>query len=198
MNDRQRSTAMARQQGFSRIYKHDIDPWRYESSWYEARKRSITLACLPAPSYERCFEPGCSTGALTLALVKRCESVLAVDTVESVVEMTRQRTAEHPGVTVLEMDVPAVWPDSQFDLIVVSELGYYLESAELDTLYDRCEQSLAPGGNLVAVHWKGDAEDFRLAGGASEVHARLLARSSWRQVVHHDDQAFVADVVART
>ena len=33
---------------FDQIYQQP-DPFQYRSRWYEARKRALTLACLPRP-----------------------------------------------------------------------------------------------------------------------------------------------------
>lgn len=37
-----------------------IDPWDFESRWYEQRKYALSAAMLPKPRYRRAFEPGCS------------------------------------------------------------------------------------------------------------------------------------------
>ena len=41
---------------------------------------------------------------------------------------------------------PQDWPDGRFDLIVVSEVGYFMSPAELDTLISRIVGSLDPAG----------------------------------------------------
>jgi trans-aconitate methyltransferase len=64
---------------FDELFRLDADPWRTRTSWYEARKRALTLAALPDERYARAFEPGCGAGELTAALARRCAHVVASD-----------------------------------------------------------------------------------------------------------------------
>ena len=61
---------------FERVYAASDDPWGFRTSWYEARKRSILLACLPRQRYRSGYEPGCSNGELAAVLALRCERLL--------------------------------------------------------------------------------------------------------------------------
>ena len=72
------------------------------------------------------------------------------------------------------LSVPQEWPDGMFDLVVVSEVGYYLGPADLEQLLDRAVGSLAPRGTLLACHWRHPVPDYPATG--DEVHHRLLAR----------------------
>jgi hypothetical protein len=47
--------------------------------------------------------------------------------------------------------MPRDRPAETFELIVLSELGYYFDDADLDLLLARAAGSLEPGGDLVAV-----------------------------------------------
>ena len=50
---------------------------------------------------------------------------------------------------------PAHWPDGRFDLIVISEVAYYLDRADLARLVARVEGALLPEADIVLVHWLG-------------------------------------------
>ena len=64
---------------------------------------------------------------------------------------------------------PHEWPaDAIFDLIVVSEVGYFLSPAELETLISRIVGSLDPAGVVVLCHWRHRVEGWLLD--AKEVH----------------------------
>jgi SAM-dependent methyltransferase len=52
--------------------------------------------------------------------------------------------------------VPAEWPDGSFDLILLSEVVYYLDRADVARLVDRVRGTLRPGGDIVLVHWTGE------------------------------------------
>lgn len=183
---------------FEGLYAASDDPWNYVGDWYEQRKHLLTLACLPKERYRRAFEPGCSIGVLTAGLAPRCERLVAADMSPTAVHRARQRTVGLANVDVLQLRVPDDWPEPSFDLVVLSELGYYLDPAALDRFVERAQSSLVPGGHLVAVHWTGSAEDFMNPAGARDVHARLRARQGWTLVVGHREPNFIIDVFERT
>lgn len=185
-------------QHFDHLYASCRDPWGYEERWYERRKHRLTLACLPAERYRRAFEPGCSIGVLTVLLSERCEAVVAADMSPIAIDRAREATEGLACVEVLQLQVPDEWPEGRFDLVVFSELGYYLDSGALDRLIQRAGSSLVSGGHLVATHWRGAAGDFLNPGGAEEVHARLRAAPGWAQLVTHREDGFLVDVLERT
>lgn len=162
---------------FRRLYEADPDPWRFATSPYERAKYAATLAALPRVRYRAGFEIGCSIGVLTRDLAARCERLLAVDLLPEVLAAARARCAGLPQVVFRRMAVPDQLPAGRFDLIVVSEVGYYLATADLDRLADFIMGALLPQGHLVMVHWTG-ATDYPLSG--DQVHERVLARSAGR------------------
>lgn len=159
-------------ESLDRLHAEESDPWGAESRWYEQRKRDLVLAMLPRPDFERTLEVGCSTGALAEALATRSKHLLAVDRSTAALAAARARFAEDDRVTVAELDVPHDWPqDVTFDLIVVSEVGYFLSPAELEALVGRIAGSLASDGVLVLCHWRHRVDGWLLD--ADEVHSRF-------------------------
>jgi len=176
---------------FDRMFDGSDDPWGFTTSAYEARKRAVTLASLPAVRYASAFEPGCAIGLLTERLATRCDHVLACDVSPRAVALARRRLADARHVLLEVRDVPTQWPDDRFDLIVLSELGYFLAPQELDALIAAAADTLLPGGDLIAVHWLGPIDGYPLDGRA--VHDRL-ERGPWRRVVEHDEPEFLLEV----
>jgi SAM-dependent methyltransferase len=180
---------------FERMYAGNPDPWDFENRWYDQRKHALTAAALPRRRYRSAFEPGCSTGRLTALLAERCDSLLAVDAVTAAVATAAQRLAGAPGVTFRHAVMPQDWPDGPFDLVVLSELGYYFEDTELDDLITRAVASLEPGGDLVAVHWRWPVEEHVRDGDA--VHAALAAASGLTRTAEHLEADFRLEVFAK-
>lgn len=180
---------------FEQMYAADPDPWSFESRWYDRRKHSLTAAIVPRRRYRSGFEPGCSTGRLTELLAPYCERLLAVDAVRSAVATAAERLAARPHVTVERAEMPHDWPDATFDLIVLSELGYYFDDADLDTLLTRAVGSLEPGGDLVAVHWRWPVAEHVRSG--DEVHTALAARSGLARTAEHVEADFRLEVYSR-
>ncbi|WP_328540460.1 SAM-dependent methyltransferase [Streptomyces sp. NBC_00344] len=149
---------------FEAMYRHSPDPWHLAERWYEHRKYELTLAALAQPRYRRAFEPACSVGELTLRLAGRCDALLACDRVATAVATAAQRVAGHSHVTVEHRVLPEQWPAGTFDLIVLSELLYYFDTAALDLLLHRSVAALEPGGTLVTVHWNHPAQEHLTTG----------------------------------
>ena len=172
---------------FEDLYRNNPDPWGFATSDYERRKYDITMAALPRPRYRSAFEPGCSLGVLSARLATRCDELLAVDAVAEVAARAADNLAGHPHVQVEHLSVPEEWPPGSFDLVVLSELGYYFPSPELDALLVRTVASLEDDGDVVAVHWTGDTR-YPLHG--TEVAARLDQMSALERTVTHVEEHF--------
>lgn len=157
---------------FDALYQQD-DPFEYRTRWYEARKRALTLASLPRAHYLRGWELGCSNGVLTAALAPRCAQLLATDLSEEAVSAARVSLAAQSHVWVERAEHPRQWPDGTFDLIVFSELGYYLDPPTMQAMAARLATSLDAQGVLIACHWRPDFAQARCS--AAFVHAQLDA-----------------------
>lgn len=173
---------------FDRMFAESDDPWGFRARWYEHRKRALMLASLPRRRYRTGFEPGCANGETTVALADRCDTLLAVDGCARAVELARRRLHARAGVRVEQMWVPAQWPASVFDLIVVSELAYYLTASGCAQLADAAIGALAPGGHLVCCHWRPPIAGCALDGDA--VHAIFEGRVPLPGVATYRDADF--------
>ncbi len=151
----------ARAAEFDRMYDGGSDPWGNGSSFYEERRRNLLLAMLGAPRYRRVLELGCADGYLTSALAGRADEVVALDTSERAVAAARRAT---PSAHVSHGNVPDDIPAGRFDLIVLSEVGYFLTPTELIQTVRRAEAALTPGGELVLCHWQHPTNNVPLDG----------------------------------
>lgn len=180
---------------FDQIYASNRDPWGFETRWYEERKYDVTLASLPRSSYQRGLEIGCSIGVFTAMLAGRCEALLAVDTSAAALTAAKARLVGNDHVELRQMAVPGGWPEGEFDLIMLSEVGYYFAAAELDRLLQRIEASLSADGVLVAVHWRHPVAEYPLRG--DEVHERIGALDGLESMVDHVEADFRLAVLGR-
>jgi SAM-dependent methyltransferase len=160
---------------FDDVYRANEDPWQFASSPYEREKYAATLAALSRPHYERAFEIGGSIGVFTAQLAPRCGHLLSVDVSEAALTQARLRCANLPQVEIKKMQVPGEFPDGQFDLILVSEVGYYLSPPDLARAADQMLAGLTPGGQLLLVHWTPVVHDYPQTG--DEVHEFFLAKT---------------------
>jgi SAM-dependent methyltransferase len=139
---------------FERLYERSADPWRYRSSLYEERKHAATIASLERPHYARALDLGCSIGALTQRLAGICDEVVAVDT--SMRALMTARESCRANVTFRQAHLPGGEWGQGFDLIMLSEILYYLHPAAIAVLARRIEQSALPGAECIAVHGRGE------------------------------------------
>ena len=143
---------------FDRLYASNPDPWSFATSEYERDKYAATLSALPRSRFARCFEVGCSIGVLTRDLAARCDAVLAVDVADAALEQARARCAGLPGVTFANMVLPGAWPEGRFDLVIFSEVLYYLGIPGLQQAARQTVDCLMPGGAVVLVNWRGPTD----------------------------------------
>ncbi len=161
---------------FETLYRTELDPWGYESSEYEREKYAATLAaCGPGP-FARALELGSSIGVFSDLLAPRCRSLITLDGAPSAVAAARKRLAAHPQTQALLGAIPGSIPDMAFDLVVASEILYYLAPPALQATLATLRERMAPTARLVAVHWRpaGPERPFD----AASVHDRLR-RQSW-------------------
>ncbi len=179
---------------FESMYRNRPDPWGFDTSSYERRKFDLTLAVLTRPRYRSAFEPGCSNGALTIRLAERADRLTSCDIVESVVDRARERVRHLDHVRVLSASFPEFWPDDESDLVVWSEIAYYLAESSLASALRRLDEKLSSDGELVVVNYTGDTNYPRTADDVDaqiESHGFLTRHTSLR------DRSFRLDVWCR-
>ncbi len=189
------STSEVRATHFDVMFAKDADPWRTRTRWYERRKRALMLAMLPRERFASAFEPGCGAGETTAALALRCDRLLASDASAHAVEHARKRTAWLRNIRIEQGRVPEAWPPARFDLIVVAELGYYLDATALECLAQACAGSLTDQGCLLACHWRRGAGD--MSSPAPTVHQVLGVSCAGMQMAHYEDDDLLLDVWCR-
>ena len=153
---------------FEDVYNANDDPWNFTSSEYEAAKYAATLDALPLGKYDSAFEIGCSIGILTEKLAVRCKNLLAVDVNEKALKQARMRCRDLTNVKFEITQIPGEFPDQDFDLILVSEVGYYLEKNDWKLAFDKIAGNLNSSGNVILVHWTPLVADYPQTG--DEVH----------------------------
>lgn len=144
----------------------------------------IARRCLRAET--RCYDLGCSLGAVTRAILRQAPAatrVIAVDKAPAMIEGLRARLAEVPGrerVELLCTEVQQV-PIERASLVVLNLTLQFVPPAQRLDLLGRIRAGLVPGGALVLAekvalpHDRGGGlmtavhEDFKRANGYSEL-----------------------------
>ena len=183
------------QRYFDDIYAQQDDPYGLRTRWYERRKRDVLLAALPRPRFRRGYEPGCGAAELSAALATRCDALLCSDFHPRAVATAAKRLSGHTHVRVEQRTLPQDWPAAErFDLIVLSEVSYFLPRIDVARVAHCCTATLAPDGVLVACDWRPDFEGRRTA--TADVH-RVLEGLGLYRVVRHEEDDFLLHVWQR-
>lgn len=143
---------------FDRIYAGADDPWDFQGSAYEQAKYAATLAALGVRRFANALEVGCSIGVQTRLLAARCDRLLGLDVAPEAVRRARLRCADLPQVEIRQARVPRDWPEGGFDLIVFSEVLYFLDRNDIRLVACRVLGSLRPGGVVLLVNWTGQTD----------------------------------------
>lgn len=159
---------------FEPMYTNDADPWGFRTRWYERRRYGLIDAVLPLERYGRCFEPGSSVGELTRRLAARCESVHTLDPSVTAISLAEVTLMDHANVTMQVGALPDDMPPGPFDLVVLSEIGYYFDPPSLHEVLDVVAGQCAAVSTVVACHWRGFSADHLLGGDA--VHELMTMR----------------------
>ncbi|MBA2737267.1 MAG: methyltransferase domain-containing protein [Pyrinomonadaceae bacterium] len=179
---------------FENVYAAAADPWNFATSPYEAEKYRATLAALTREKYSDVFEIGCSIGVLTEKLAVRCERLLSIDVSERALAQARRRCADLPNVTFKKMSVPQEFPVKKFDLVLISEVGYYLSEIDWLSAMEKVFGHLTEKGQIVLVHWRPVVDDYPQTG--DRVHASFarFAREKLRRLNQKLTEKYRLDV----
>lgn len=155
---------------FDAMFDDTDDPWS-ASSFYERRKFGLTLGVLGRERYGRILEIGCATGVLTSQLASRGDAVVGMDVSARALERARGVAAQALGpkgarrIEWVRGEAPHDVPDGPFDLVVLSEVGYFLRPTRLLATLRRIRRVLADSGEIVLVHFQHPTSDIPLDGG---------------------------------
>ena len=159
---------------FEARYRSDADPWSYETSPYEHAKYAATLEACGAGPFREALELGSSIGVLSELLAQRCARLTTIDGAPSAVVAARRRLAGRDGIDIILGAIPEAIPRRRYDLIVASEILYYLKPAVLDATLHRLWKLSERDARLVAVHWRPEGDERPVA--ARDVHRALHAQ----------------------
>ena len=136
---------------FEQVFEKE-DPWDYTNA-YETLKYEQTLGLLPAGRIRKAVEVACAEGHFTRMLAPRVDELLAVDIAEKAIERAQRRCSDLANVSFSQFDLIKDRLPEGLDLIVCSEVLYYLEDrAALKEVAERFRDALVPEGLLLMAH----------------------------------------------
>jgi hypothetical protein len=119
---------------------------------------------------------------------------VATDLIPAALSVAAARLGDATHVAFEELVIPHQWPAGQFDLVVLSEIAYYFDQADLEVVLRRVLDSTDEGAHVVGVHWRGET-DYPLSG--DRAHAVIARTAGFVPLVHHLEADLVLDVWER-
>ncbi|MFZ1994554.1 MAG: SAM-dependent methyltransferase [Solirubrobacteraceae bacterium] len=180
---------------FEAQYRADPDPWAYRASAYEQAKYAATLAaCGPGP-FADALELGASIGVFSGRLAPRCRRLTTIDYSPTAVRRARVALTAHPQARAMLGAIPEDLPEGRYDLVLASEILYYLDAAALARTLETLEARLASGGRLVCVHWRPAGPERPLT--AAQVHEAVRRQRWLRELKTLCRPEYLLDVLER-
>ncbi len=176
--------AKARRAHFERLYGGSSDPWNFATSPYECEKYAATVAALAGRRYRNAVEVGCSIGVLSAMLAERCDRFLGIELNAKAARLARERLLNINSAQVLVTEVPESWPADRYDLVVLSEILYFLSAEEIARMAAHIARDLEPGGDCVLVNWLGDTDTELDGRAASALFRDLLGNRARLDEIH--------------
>lgn len=176
---------------FEAKYQGNIDPWNFADSVYEQSRYRTIVTALSYRRYFRTFEPGCSIGILTEQLARISDAVLSTDLSPTAVLRAQQRCASLENVTIHCSSITEHPSTTDFDLVVLSEIGYYFTPEAWTVIAAELISPLRVGATVLAAHWLGVSSDHSMSG--DRVHEILAANQLLRHEHGERHKAFRLD-----
>lgn len=143
---------------FETLYRGDNDPWGARDSAYEIEKRAALLEALGEERGESALEFGCGEGHISAALKDHFRTVAGFDLDPNIVARAQARHGEPGRVSFAVARMPGDFPDIRFDLLVLSEMLYFLTEPEIETLLSEACRHAKPDARLALVNYLGPTE----------------------------------------
>jgi 2-polyprenyl-3-methyl-5-hydroxy-6-metoxy-1,4-benzoquinol methylase len=177
---------------FDDLHRETEDPWDFATSTYESAKRAATIAALPDREFRAILEIGCSTGYLSQALSQKGYQVLALDVSAVAVGRASSRVGDGARICFRQAEVPEDWPPGAFDLIVFSEVLYFMTVEEIRSCAVLAHNSLSSDGICLLVNWTGQT-DLPITG--RKAASIFLASELWQCKLEQYEDNYLLQVL---
>jgi 2-polyprenyl-3-methyl-5-hydroxy-6-metoxy-1,4-benzoquinol methylase len=136
---------------FNRFYWLDGDPFGAKNAKYELSKQDRLLDLISKREKYNALDVGCGNGFFSRRIAEHCEHLHGIDFSSQAIRLAQANCEEHLNISLAEQDIRSFQTSSSFDLIICSEVLYYLQGTELDDVVRNLHSISAPGAWLGLV-----------------------------------------------
>ena len=135
---------------FDRIYRRAArDAWGYGGDDFTHKRYQVLLEELPKDKVRKVLEVGCAEGHLTRLLARHVQEIFACDISEIAIGRAMANCADLGNIRFAAMDIRRDIPRGDFDLILYSDVLYYLAKKEVTQLLRDSAMALREGAFLM-------------------------------------------------
>jgi hypothetical protein len=109
--------------------------------------------------------------------------------------VARERCGSQPWVSFQNVRVPSEWPEGQFDLIVLSEVLYFISAEDSLRLAALCQRCLQAEGVILLVNWLEKSPDDPCSGDAAAARFIDTGRDWFRIGVQRRTERYRLDML---
>jgi SAM-dependent methyltransferase len=181
---------------FETLHSASVDPWNTFTSEYEREKRARLLDMLPHKSWQHAVELGCSVGRLTNDLSAIAQKVLAIDGSEIAIDIARTNLRDCGNVELRLAVLPTDLPDKSFDLIVISEILYFVSRADIVTTAHWTASQVSEGAICALVNYLGDTQTEIMGMEAADIFIAAAFSSDCKHQ-RYDSEIYRIDIITQ-
>ncbi len=170
---------------FDALFAQDADPWQYDVAPYEQVRFARTIAALGGRRFHQGLEIACAAGVLTERLAQCCDHLIAVDASRAALAHARRRLQPWPHVDIRLARMPDDLPAGRFDLIMLSDVLYYLGLRGVIDFVGTVLHRTNPGAMVVLVNYLGPM-NIAVNGEKAAEAAIAIARLHGWQPTHQE------------
>lgn len=141
------------------FYKTE-NPWKYVDSFRDKTRIEIILDYVKWSHSENALDIGCGEGSVTLAASSLVEKISAFDLSSNAVAYAKKNRGR-ANISYYQMDATDFrYSNEIYDLILCTEILYYLDDPEKSTLFSEIRKSLSSSGYFL-LSSRVDCRDFK-------------------------------------
>jgi len=182
---------------FDTLFTQSADPWDYDVAPYEQVRFARTIAALDGRQFRQGLEVACAAGSLTEMIAPHCNHLLALDASRAALDHARRRLAPWPHVDIRLARMPEQLPEGRFDLIMLSDMLYYLGLSGLQNFLATLIERAEPDAMIVLVDYLGPMGIAINGEKAAEASIALARLRGWRLTRHERNDTMRLDRLER-
>ena len=138
-------------QHFETLFSTQPDPWKYTNP-YEQTKYDFTFSLIP-DGINSALELACAEGHFTTQLSGKVQKLVAADISEVALERAKERCSDRTNISYKQIDLVKDDISGSFDLIVCSEVLYYVgDIPTLKKVAAKIASAISQEGYLIMAH----------------------------------------------